>query len=65
MNEDYEVIDDECNCEDTPIIVYCKKCKRAYLCTKDGERTEISNIKALHDFLQAELHDGGDEYELG
>ena len=34
-------MENDCECEDTPILTYCKKCKRIYVVNKDGERIEI------------------------
>jgi hypothetical protein len=65
MKEDFEIIEDDCNCEDTPLIVYCKKCKRVYLCTSKEERTEISHMGALPKFLHKELSDEEEGEEDG
>jgi hypothetical protein len=56
MVEDIDVTEG-CICEDTPLIVYCKKCGNIYVVANDMERIDLSekSEKKLRKILKEEM----------
>ena len=65
--------DDDCECEDTPLIVYCNKCGRIHVVANEKERIQLTsqNRNRLRKILKSELKENiswfveGEEFEDG
>ena len=50
-----EIIEDQCDCNDIPVITFCKKCDTVYLCDSENESGRGLNItlKDLQEFIES------------
>lgn len=59
MEDNFDENDIDCECEDTPLIVYCKKCGRIHIVANEQVRIQITyeNEIVLKKILKEELKD--------